>query len=66
MCDSDWRYLKVDGEEYSFNTLGGEREWSNVAQKKPERLAAMLAAWQVWNATMSASGGSACKPRLLG
>lgn len=49
--DSGWKYLKVDCEEYKFNILGDERERANLA-KKAERLAAMPAGWQGWNATM--------------
>ena len=52
--DGDWKYLKVDGNEYLFNIPGDERERANLAKKEPERLAAMRADWQAWNATMPA------------
>lgn len=52
MRDGDWKYLKVDGNEYLFNIPGDERERANLAKKEPERLAAMRADWAAWNATM--------------
>ena len=48
----DWKYLKVDDNEYLFNIPGDERERANLAKKEPERLAAMRADWQAWNDTM--------------
>jgi arylsulfatase A-like enzyme len=50
--DGDWKYLQVDGNEYLFDIPGDERERANLGKKHPERLAAMRAAWQAWNATM--------------
>jgi len=52
--DGDWKYLKVDGNEYLFNIPGDERERANLAKKEPERLASMRADWAAWNATMPA------------
>jgi arylsulfatase A-like enzyme len=52
--DGDWKYLKVDGNEYLFNIPSDERERANLAKKEPERLAAMRADWAAWNATMPA------------
>lgn len=52
MRDGDWKYLQVDGNEYLFNIPADERERANQAKRDPERLAAMRAAWQAWNATM--------------
>jgi arylsulfatase A-like enzyme len=52
--DGDWKYLKVDGNEYLFNIPADERERANLAKKEPERLAAMRADWAQWNATMPA------------
>lgn len=49
MPDGDWKYLKVDDNAYLLNIPGDER---GRAKKEPERLAAMRADWQAWNATM--------------
>lgn len=48
----DWKYLQVDGNEYLFNIPADERERANQADREPERLAAMRAAWDAWNASM--------------
>ena len=50
--DGDWKYLKVDGNEYLFNIPSDERERANRAKQEPERLAAMREDWLAWNATM--------------
>ena len=52
--DGDWKYLQVDGNEYLFNIPADERERANQASREPERLAAMRAAWESWNASMPA------------
>ena len=43
---------KVDEHEYLFDVAADERERANLAKRQPERLAAMRAAWEAWNATM--------------
>src|SRR5512140_347041 len=50
--DGDWKYLRVDGNEYLFNIPADERERANRAPREPQRLAAMRQAWEAWNATM--------------
>ena len=50
--DGDWKYLRVDGNDYLFNIPADERERANNAQREPRRLEAMRAAWEAWNATM--------------
>jgi arylsulfatase A-like enzyme len=52
MRHGDWKYLQVDGHEYLFDIPADERERANHAKLQPERLAAMRAAWQAWEATM--------------
>jgi len=52
--DGDWKYLRVDGNDYLFNIPADERERANRAHREPERLMAMRAAWESWNATMPA------------
>ena len=49
-----WKYLRVDGNDYLFDLSQDERERANKAGVEPERLAAMRAAWEAWNATMPA------------
>ncbi len=57
--DGDWKYLRVDGNEYLFNIPADERERANQAGRDPERLARMRAAWEAWNATMPAIAADA-------
>jgi arylsulfatase A-like enzyme len=47
-----WKYLRVDEHEYLFDVPADERERANLAHREPERLAAMRADWEAWNATM--------------
>jgi arylsulfatase A-like enzyme len=46
--DGDWKYLKVDENEYLFNIPADERERANLAGREPERLASMRDAWLQW------------------
>ena len=50
--DGDWKYLRVDNNDYLFNIPSDERERANQARHEPQRLAAMRQAWESWNATM--------------
>jgi arylsulfatase A-like enzyme len=50
--DGDWKYLRVDGNDYLFNIPQDERERANKAPLEPERLQAMREAWESWNASM--------------
>ena len=50
--EGEWKYLKVDDNDYLFNIPGDERERTNLGKKEPARLQAIRAAWQAWNATM--------------
>jgi arylsulfatase A-like enzyme len=50
----DYKYLRVDGIDYLFNIPGDERERANLAKREPERLDAMRAAWEAWDATVPA------------
>jgi arylsulfatase A-like enzyme len=50
--DGDWKYLRVDGNDYLFNIADDERERANHAALQPERLERLRAAWQAWNDTM--------------
>ncbi len=55
----DWKYLRVDGNDYLFNLPADERERANHAAREPERLQVMINAWQAWNADMPAIPGDA-------
>ncbi|MFN3568773.1 MAG: sulfatase [Polaromonas sp.] len=50
--DGDWKYLRVDGNDYLFNIAADERERANLAVREPARLAAMREAWEHWNHSM--------------
>jgi arylsulfatase A-like enzyme len=50
--DGDWKYLRVDGNDYLFNIPGDERERANLGNHQPDRLAAMRQAWEAWNDSM--------------
>lgn len=50
--DGDWKYLRVDGNDYLFNIPADERERANLSAREPERLAAMRQAWEQWNDLM--------------
>jgi arylsulfatase A-like enzyme len=52
--DGDWKYLRVDDNDYLFNIPADERERANQAPRQPERLAAMRQEWERWNETMPA------------
>jgi arylsulfatase A-like enzyme len=50
--DGDWKYLRVDGNDYLFNIPADERERANLAGREPARLAALQEAWMRWNDSM--------------
>ena len=50
--DGDWKYLRVDGNDYLFNLPADERERANLGGRESERLETMRAAWEAWNTTM--------------
>ena len=50
--DGDWKYLRVDGNDYLFNIPADERERANRGPREPQRMAEMRDAWDRWNATM--------------
>jgi arylsulfatase A-like enzyme len=52
--DGDWKYLRIDGNDYLFNIRQDERERANLCNHQPARLDAMREAWLAWNATMPA------------
>ena len=52
MRDGNWKYLRVDGNDFLFDIGADERERANLARQEPERLLTMRAAWEAWNQTM--------------
>ncbi|MBN9409382.1 MAG: sulfatase-like hydrolase/transferase [Burkholderiales bacterium] len=50
--EGDWKYLRVDGNDYLFNLPADERERANLGRHEPDRLARMRDAWEAWNASM--------------
>jgi len=57
--DGRWKYLRVDGHDYLFDIDADERERANRAPLEPDRLAAMRAAYEAWEATMPPIPGDA-------
>ncbi|MCB5184640.1 sulfatase-like hydrolase/transferase [Methylobacillus gramineus] len=49
---ADWKYLKINGNEYLFNLAKDPRERANLAAKHPQELAQLKAQWQIWNSKM--------------
>ena len=47
-----WKYLRIEEREYLFDLEYDQRERANRARVEPERLAAMRADWEHWNAQM--------------
>jgi arylsulfatase A-like enzyme len=50
--DGPWKYLRVDGNDYLFRLDRDERERANLGGREAERLQAMRAAWEAWDASM--------------
>jgi len=48
----EWKYLKVDDNEYLFNVVADERERANLAARDPARLEQMRQQWLDWNSTI--------------
>ncbi len=46
----DWKYLKINEHEYLFNIARDARERANQAKIEPDRLNAMRAQFEAWNA----------------
>jgi arylsulfatase A-like enzyme len=50
--DGNWKYLKLDKNEYLFNLAQDERERAELSKREPLRFEAMKKQWQAWNASM--------------
>ena len=49
---ANYKYLRVDGNDYLFDLTLDARERANLGKHQPEKLAAMRDAWEAWNASM--------------
>ena len=50
--DGDWKYLKIEDDEYLFDLEADARERANQARRQPERLAALRATYEAWAASV--------------
>lgn len=50
----DWKYLKVDDNEYLFNITADARERANLARREPGRFQALREAWLAWDHSVPA------------
>ena len=48
----NWKYLKINGNEFLFDVVADQRERANLAGKHPEVLEQLRRSWETWNATM--------------
>ena len=48
----DWKYLKLNENEFLFDLSQDQRERANLAAKHPDKLADLKAQWEDWNAGM--------------
>ena len=47
-----WKYFRSDDVDFLFDIETDARERANLAQRQPERLAELRAAWEALNATL--------------
>lgn len=50
----DYKYLRVDGQDYLFKIPADARERANLGGRQPAQLQAMRESWEAWNASMPA------------
>lgn len=48
----NWKYLRLEGDEFLFDLAHDGRERANQGLREPERLAAMRERYEAWHATM--------------
>ncbi len=48
----DWKYLRIQDNEFLFDVVQDARERANLAERHPERLAELRGQWERWNAAM--------------
>ena len=52
--EGDWKYLRVDGNDYLFNIPQDERERANLGDHEPAKLEELRLKWEAWNETIPA------------
>ena len=50
----NWKYLRINGNEFLFDVTVDQRERANLAQRHPDVFARLTGAWETWNAGMLA------------
>jgi len=50
----DWKYLSIEGDEFLYDLARDSRERANLKQRHPDRLEALRARYQAWEAGMPA------------
>jgi len=48
----DWKYLRVDSNDYLFNVVADARERANLGKQMPDKLQELKTLWETWNASM--------------
>lgn len=48
----NWKYLKLNGNEFLFDLAADQRERANLAHRHPDKLADLKQQWETWNAGM--------------
>jgi len=47
--DGDWKYLKINDNEFLFDVAVDARERANLRERRPEMFARLKAQWERWN-----------------
>ena len=50
--DGDWKYLKINDNEFLFNLASDVRERANLRQREPGTFERLKRQWQEWDSTM--------------
>lgn len=52
--DSDWKYLRIAGNEFLFDVVADPRERANLKERRKDVFDRLKSDWAAWNATMLA------------
>ena len=50
--DGDWKYLRINGNEFLFDVVRDPRERANLKERNKDVFDGLKNDWEVWNATM--------------
>lgn len=50
--EGDWKYLKINDNEFLFNVVVDTRERANLSRRHPERFERLRRQWALWNEEM--------------